>query len=53
VKEKVLGQPVVVKERKRGRMVVGRRGQQRQVRRRLKGREEETPSEEGNHFFLY
>jgi hypothetical protein len=41
VKEKTLGQLVVVKERKRGKIMVGKKRQLRHVRRRVRGREEE------------
>jgi hypothetical protein len=41
VKEKTLGQPVVVKERKGGNMASSTRGKQRQVGTRVRGRKEE------------
>lgn len=41
VKEKTLGQPVVVKERKIRKLVMGRKGQQIHVGKRVKGTEEE------------
>ncbi len=55
----LLGQPIVIKERKGGKTVTGRKGQHGQVGRRVKGRKEErgiyeeTPTKEGDHLFSF
>jgi hypothetical protein len=41
MKNKTLGQPIVIKERKGGKMATSRRGQHGQARKRVKGRKEE------------
>jgi len=53
MKKKILGQPIVIKERKGGKMVTSRRGQHGQVGRKVKGRKEETPTKKGDHLFSF
>jgi hypothetical protein len=53
MKKKILGQPIVIKERKGGKMVTGKKGRRGQVGRRVKGRKEETPTKKrGSSIFL-